>query len=230
MTVSTPTLTENLRLLNRKERFFLIGEALGNRDFRLDDVFRERLGDTLGLTIPPNAFVAMDYHLNWLYAALVLTYERANQDIYLNRCNQQGQNLATGEQGLPVEENQEDVDLLVAWNDPSPHIVIVEAKGATYFTNKQLESKLKRLVRIFGRDGRVWDSVTPHLCLVSPRESRGLRTNKAPGWALVQNKFAWMQLSNWCGQSLAAVTRCDDGGRVSRHGGHWKLTHPGPHC
>lgn len=37
---------------NRKERFFLVGTALGNPDFRLDAEFRRRLGDRFALEIP----------------------------------------------------------------------------------------------------------------------------------------------------------------------------------
>jgi len=211
------TLVENLKMLNRKERFFLIGEALGNRDFKLDSGFRGRLGRTLGLTVPDDTFVAMDYHLNWLYAALMLTYRPQEGGCY-------------PDPDVYVEENQEDVDLLVAWDLPEPHVIMIEAKGATYFTHKQMESKLRRLVKIFGQEARTWDSVTPHLCLVSPRESKGLRVDKAPGWARNGDKYYWMRLESWCGQRLAAVTRCDDDGNVSRIGGHWKLTWPGPHC
>ncbi|MHB1415078.1 MAG: hypothetical protein ACYC1C_07475 [Chloroflexota bacterium] len=57
---------------NRKERFFLVGQALGNPSFTLSAQFRGRLGESFGLQVPENAFVAMDYHLDWLYASLFL--------------------------------------------------------------------------------------------------------------------------------------------------------------
>lgn len=53
---------EFLDKLNRKERFFLIGKALGNKDFKLDGSFRQELSQAFGIEIPANAFVAMDYH------------------------------------------------------------------------------------------------------------------------------------------------------------------------
>ena len=53
-------LIEILRQFNRKERFFLIGQALGNREFSLDARFRKELGDEIGVEIPGNAFVALD--------------------------------------------------------------------------------------------------------------------------------------------------------------------------
>ncbi len=57
-------LIEHLRLFNRKERFILLRHTLGVSTFRLDKGFRERLGGKLGLSIPGDAYVAMDYHLD----------------------------------------------------------------------------------------------------------------------------------------------------------------------
>jgi len=60
------TFVEYLRRFNRKERFYLVGWALGRRKFQLDDNFRISMAGKLGLEIPSSAFVAMDYHLNWI--------------------------------------------------------------------------------------------------------------------------------------------------------------------
>ena len=93
-------LIELLETLNRKERFFLIRQALGT--FRLDDEFRRRLGEATCLAIPCDAFAAMDYHLEWLAAALC-AYECGNVDcLFDNR-----QRVVRG--------NQEDTDLLVVF-------------------------------------------------------------------------------------------------------------------
>ena len=67
------TLLEHLESFNRKERFFLIGEALGNRAFQLSTDFRTRLSEAFGIEPPSSAFVAMDYHLDWIHASLFLT-------------------------------------------------------------------------------------------------------------------------------------------------------------
>jgi len=32
-----------LKYFNRKERFFLLGQALGNKDFRISDTFRNEI-------------------------------------------------------------------------------------------------------------------------------------------------------------------------------------------
>ncbi len=80
------TFVEYLRRFDRKERFYLIGWALGRPTFQLDDGFRKSLGSKLGLGIPPVAFVAMDYHLNWIYAAAYLSSPGMQAaDVYENR-------------------------------------------------------------------------------------------------------------------------------------------------
>ena len=132
-------LIKHLRSFNRKERFILLQAALGTDTFSLDDGFRERLGEVVGATVPADAFVAMDYHLDWLQMALYLA--------------------ATPSPPSPIpsddlfKANQEDVDLLVAFDDTATtHLVLVEAKMETGWTNSQLCSKAQRLRLIFGTD------------------------------------------------------------------------------
>jgi len=48
------------------------GLALGNGAFRLGNDFRQKLSDFLGLSIPNDAFVAIHYHLDWLFASIDL--------------------------------------------------------------------------------------------------------------------------------------------------------------
>lgn len=74
------TFIDNLDKLNRKERFFLIGMALGNPRFKLDPLFRQKLSEEFGVVIPDNVFVAMDYHLNWIYAAAALAFGNPVRD------------------------------------------------------------------------------------------------------------------------------------------------------
>ena len=65
-------LIEHLRSFNRKERFILLKDALGQHTFSLDASFRERLRAIINVDVPSDAFVAMDYHLDWLQMALFL--------------------------------------------------------------------------------------------------------------------------------------------------------------
>src|SRR6266540_3355550 len=95
-----PTLLENLKAFNRKERFFVVGWALDNPDFSLGNGFREQVKRDTGLVVPAHAFCAMDYHLDWLLGCLLVT--KGEQPTYSM--------LDTG----PNKTN-DDVDLLIAY-------------------------------------------------------------------------------------------------------------------
>ncbi len=67
-------LIEHLRSLDRKERFAVLHDALGFHPEapRLDEGFREKLATCIGRPVPAYAFLAMDYHLDWIRLALYL--------------------------------------------------------------------------------------------------------------------------------------------------------------
>ncbi len=170
-----PELIELLESLNRKERFFLVKQALGN--FQLSDDFRRELGRATDLDIPSGAFAAMDYHLDWLAAALCA---HESGDIGITFDNPQQHDNT---QKRLVRGNQEDTDLLIAFkSDEQYHIVLVEAKGATNWNNEQMKSKADRLKQIFGHEGTRYREVIPHFCLVSPSCPEKLRKSEWPGW------------------------------------------------
>ncbi len=58
-----------LRAFDSHERGILLQWATG-LDFELSAAMREEFGDLLGLPVPWRAYVAMDYTLDWLYAAM----------------------------------------------------------------------------------------------------------------------------------------------------------------
>ena len=206
------TFIELLEKFNRKERFFLIGWSLGKPRFRASSKFLKSISSLIGVEIPSDAFVAMDYHLSWLYASVFLSSGKTGgRDVHSNR-----EQLVTG--------TQEDVDLLVAFRrGRTIHVVMIEAKGATGWTNKQARSKAARLSRIFGRDGRRWPSVRPHFILASPRMPQQLELN---GWS------PWMKRSDgspyWIEMPMPAglfkTTRCDEKGYSDAEGTYWKVT------
>ena len=200
---------DNLRAFNRKERFFLVGQALGKPSFTLDAQFRGRLDEVFGLQVPENAFVAMDYHLDWLYASLFLHEQGTTEGIH-----PRPDDLITA--------NQEDADLLIAYMDGnSYHIILLEAKGATGYTNKQMDSKAGRLTKVFGRDGRRWSFATPHFALLSPRRPSQLNTDEWPGWMKADGKPAWLPLP--MPADLVRVTRCDENGKAAQDGKYWRV-------
>ena len=200
----------NLRRFNRKERFFLVGWALGNREFRLDPAFRGELSSALNLDVSGGAFVAMDYHLDWIYASAFLSAADDAEAIHSNA------------DGL-VSGSQEDMDLVVAFSaGETAHLIMVEAKGVTGWTNKQATSKARRLEAIFGQGGDRWSHICPHFIIVSPREPQGLECSRWPGWMKrgVGRPF-WMKMEIPGG--LVRVTRCSESGKVSQEGQYWKV-------
>ena len=185
-----------LKTFNSKERFFLIGQALGNQSFELDQKFRDELSQKIKISVPKRAFVAMDYHLDWIYAALFKSCKPDVDEPIANDGSILGQ--------------QEDVDLLVAFEQAGNfHIVMVEAKGVTNWTNEQIESKAKRLTKIFAHDGNKWPNVIPYLVLMSPRPPEKLKQNGWPNWFLVDGTIAFMELSLPKEIKLKRVTRCN---------------------
>ena len=204
-----PNLIEYLESFNRKERFFLVGTALGNPSFRLAQDFRTRLGHVVGIDVPDGAFAAMDYHLDWIHVAVLLV----------------GDDSDTVHPNDPtvVTWTQEDVDLLVAFRDGSvTHLLLIEAKAETGWTNKPMLSKARRLRRIFGADGLRHAHVRPHFALMSPRPPQRLDTHKWPTWMTRGGEPIWFELPVPPGRRR--ITRCDCNGRQSPNGRFFRVS------
>jgi hypothetical protein len=205
----------NLKKFNRKERFFLVGEALGNPDFKLSANFVGKIQKSLpGLSqpIPADAFVAMDYHLDWIYASLFL-------------CVNPPARFYSRDQKL-ITANQEDVDLLVAfsdWEDENKtHLILCECKAESSWINKQLKSKADRFKNIFGENGDVFKNIViPHFLLISPEEPGKLRYEDIPDFMKTNGKIPWMELI--IPNDLQKITRCDSSGKDSEEGSYWKV-------
>jgi hypothetical protein len=203
-------LIDILRSFNRKERFYLVGAALGNPAFRLSRDFIDKLNRALNVDVPADAFCAMDYHLDWLYASLVLA------------SGGQPDGLRPNIDRL-VKGTQEDIDLLVAYETADDcHILLLEAKGVTGWTNKQMKHKADRLGTIFGADGAPLDGVVPHFAMLSPNRPKRLKEAKWPDWMRPGGSAVWIELPIPPG--LRKVTRCDDQGRPSWQGTSWRVT------
>lgn len=196
----------NLKAFNRKERFFLIGTALGNLDFKLCKEFKDLINKALKLDIPDDAFTAMDYHLDWVYASVVLSRD-GNTKIHSNQ-----QRL--------IHASLEDSDLLVAYEvNKCCHIIFLEAKGVTLFSNSQLQSKILRLLNIFGKEGNNWLGVIPHFAIVSPKEPQKLNIQNWPTWALCDGKVKWIPLK--INHDLKKIVRCNKIGKADNEGEYW---------
>jgi hypothetical protein len=203
-------LVSYLESFNRKERFFLVGKALGNSRFGLCDAFRAEIGNVFDVTVPANAFVAMDYHLDWLHAALVLSGGGAEESVHSNAEHD-------------VHGNQEDIDLLVAFEaEGVVHLLLLEAKAETGWTNKQMHSKAQRLAGIFGQEGQRYPLARPQLALLSPREPQQLQSERWPAWMVRgDGKPRWLRLR--VPDGLRRVERCDADGRACTEGAHFRI-------
>lgn len=199
-----------LRSFNSKERFFLVGEVLGNPEFLPSSAFRGRLSEALNLQIPERVFSAMDYHLDWLYAALQIATDNRAVPIYSNS------------EGI-IKAQQEDIDFLIAYDAVGiTHIILIEAKGVTGWTNRQMKSKANRLRDIFGEDGKKWASVQPHFVLMSASAPQKLDTSTWPRWMTLPNiHVAWMKLCIVA--DLRRVSRCNADGEEDKYGEYWTI-------
>lgn len=211
----------NLSKFNRKERFFLIGNALGNIDFALSDDFKNNIRKNLPqlrLNVPRNNFVAMDYHIDWIYASLFLTTNDNNSKVYALDKN-------------VIKATQEDIDLIIAFNDEQDanitHLIMCECKAETCWTNKQLISKSNRLREIFGEDGKKYQNlVIPYFLLLSPdnpEKSKRLNIRAVPNFMKYNGHIPWMELNMINRNELQKITRCNQSGKDSINGNYWKV-------
>ena len=207
---------ENLRCLDRKERFAVIREAMGfdQKAPSLGTRFRKELQECIHIEVPKRAFLAMDYHLDWIELALYMAQHPDIRDghPFKNR------NLGA------INENQQDVDLLVAFETEGgsgavTHLVLVEAKAYLYWNSAQLESKTWRLGEIFGRDGRRHRAVEPHFVLMTNSVPAGINTESWPDWTKASSKL-WLEYDL---PLRLKATRCSENGKPSKGGDYLSL-------
>ena len=202
-------LIKYLKDFNSKERFFLTGQILGNPSFTPSSEFREKLSALLEISIPADALSAMDYHIDWLYASLNLANDNDLSKIYPN-------------ENRFIKAQQEDIDWLIAFNTQSAyHLVLIEAKGVTGWTNEQMTSKANRFGEIFGKQGNSWPGVVPHFVMMSSSQSQHLSVEKWPQWMAPNGKIKWLELP--IPKSLIHVYRCNEQGQESKDGQSWKV-------
>lgn len=208
----TSKLIENLKSFNRKERYHLLRNAFG-LPFVLGDHFRRELGKLLDVKIPETEhFVAMDYHLDWIYAALVLLDEQKGNYERIFEKDFKGKDPY-------ISASQEDIDLLVAFQDEGEaHVILIEAKGDTAWDTSQFESKITRLRFIIERVGKN-RGIHYYFVLTSPNKTSVKVTNEIFKNA---NKEYWIEMKMG-ERELLKPTRCDTKGEPSQDGTHWKV-------
>jgi len=183
---------------------------LGITEFKLDTKFREQLDKLLELRIHRDAFVAMDYTIDWVYASL--KWAKGEQDVY-DKADM-----------VQLNEKGHDIDLLVAYeddvNDKLTHIIFIEAKGVTPWKTAEMKPKVERLKLLF-HDNR--EQAVPHLVLLSPNQPTQLDKKILASWMLKNNgDYSWMKLDIQPG--LKGVMRCGGEKNESNCNGNcWRL-------
>lgn len=158
---------EALMAFNRKERDHLVKMAYcGNSLPELSDVFRGSLERVLSPRVEKipeddGVFFGMDYHLNWLFCAIWAAHKSPSQSgAYENprghwripkRVKTNGSTIVKYASVRLIEQNQEDLDFIVAFNDPSKNrlnVILVEAKLDTSWDSVQFSRKVGRIDNI----------------------------------------------------------------------------------
>lgn len=207
MTATESRFVETLRSFDGHERGILMQWAMGT-DFAPSSDLRRDLGKLLPVDIPGRAFVAMDYTLDWLYAAMqrydgILVNEPQPRPV-----------------GRRLTASPEDIDLLIAWEDERPRLLLVEAKGYTGWSNKQLLSKVERIGTTFDEEAR--RDIDVHFVLVGPKHSVGFQTQAWPPWILKEHRYHFLPIPS-PGERFA-VQRCNaDGKPTKADWTHWQV-------
>lgn len=203
--------------LNRKERYYLLSQALGG--FSLAPQFAAELSRVARVPIPPNALAYMDYHLDWVYAALKVWDQPTS--ITHTEYQDSPDFAQPGKDKGPifVNHDMEDIDLLVAFRHGDlDHLIFVEAKGETAWNNAQMESKIYRLNRIFEEAPQ---HVRPLLVLVSPGKPKLL---KVPSYA---EDWAYLSPTTWKHLELTVPPGRRKLERPSKGSNQWRVA-PSP--
>lgn len=189
-----------LRRFNRRERQILFEWAYGSR--LTGSHLREAMEDHLGLSepIPDDAYVAVDYPLDWLVAALATFSE----SLY------PGESLPPRWASL-VAHSPEDVDLLISYRQGTlERLILAEAKAFTSWNGRQLRSKARRLKAIFGDGGDRITGVDPRWVMVAPKSSPpALNMTRWPTWMKVTSILQLPQpdLGRWGLQRWDATSK-----------------------
>lgn len=216
-----PTLVEALERFNRKERNLLIRQIVtgGNFVLPLDGAFRKALGTAIGIEIPAGSQWWTDFHINWIAGALALHVQGSDaRGPWQNRRTTPKESF-TEKGGALIEGNQEDIDLVIAFDQ---NLVLVEVKADSAFGNEQLKSKLERinLVRDFHRSLAGADETRFIFALISPYEPQKLKL-RWPEWALKNGRVPWLQLP--LSKTLLEVGRCNEHGIRQVNPDYWAI-------
>ncbi len=198
-----PDFLDLLKQFNRKERHFLVLNAIGvsatdSKSLPLSEDFRKALGHAIHVEVPPDAYATIDFHLDWLAASMAAYHKGLPIEQLTGKPFSNGADA--NDESRVVTGSIEDIDLLVAFKtqEGKYHVVLIEAKAYGGWDNDQLVSKAKRLKRIFGDNCN--GDIKAHFLLTSPkspdwtRTRLGDRTKKWPNWMHKDGQSGWIEL------------------------------------
>lgn len=197
-------LVKALRRFNRKERYWLLADAIGDPFYELSCSFLRKISSALDVDVPSDAWWAFDYHFDWLHAVL-----SSGPDFDIDRLVNESPRSNRPE---VIKGNQEDIDLIVAFGKT---IILIEAKLWTGWSNEQIASKGRRLA-----DLKV-EHVQPYFLLTSQKKpgrlkykylSAGSSKPDWPDWALIGEGGQPLHVvlsKGQEGEPVSQVSRCD---------------------
>lgn len=215
----TASLVDLIESFNRKERHILWEQAtVESGQAQLSQTFKDKLA-ACGIDVPDRHIVAVDFHLDWLYGALL-----AHAEALSSRDPSQAHPIpeASRPEKRAYRGNQEDIDLLIAFEqEGQPWVVMVEAKGFTSWGKSQMESKVARL-RAIRSDPALRPEVEMRLILASFEKWQKLPLNWRE-WGIharegVAPEPHFLQLEK--PQDRLKPEECDASGKKSKGGGH----------
>ena len=211
----------HLRAFNRKERYWLLRNAIGSKFELLDREFLNSIEKSLSETgksveIPDDAWFAVDYHFDWIYGAIV-RYSQSVATSIETRSPRSRRRVAGAENQYDILGSQEDVDLLIAFGRT---IVMVEAKFEGGWAGSQISRKQTRFedVDIFQREllGESGSDLLQIHFMLTSRDNKKRPTNSALPWVPLK-----------CGEGpFSRVQRCNVGNESSEDGLYWRIVGP----
>lgn len=161
----------------------------------LSDRFRQEVGHALRLEVPDNAYVAMDYHLDWLSAAYHFASKGGTLDTAVSRKEPYGN--YPNNKGEPILAGSIlDADLLIAYRRNDQVVVIlVEAKADTGWSASQIADKASRLRSVFYEGRNSEKLVDPYFLLLGPPRTSDKAISKDqvddktfPSWFFIKDE------------------------------------------
>lgn len=174
-------LVETLKRFNRKERNWLVRDALGEGAEKLSTSFRNRLSESIrpidkDISVPDDAWWCTDFHIDWLIGALtMLQSSTTGGDVVgVAPFEKPPSKEPPSKERMIVTGNQQDIDLVVAWGTT---LVLIEAKGVGSWKGNGTTGKLQRLSAL---PGTLFEGIEPYLIFCSPEDNGP--TDGLPTW------------------------------------------------